>query len=53
MTVARDSMLTCLCACSKKLKFAELSIQLFLVVLGNNFGKMEVTLYIDGVAYKN
>jgi hypothetical protein len=37
----------------EKLKFAELSIPLFLVVFGNNFGKMEVTLYIDGVAYKN
>jgi hypothetical protein len=38
---------------AEKLKFAELSIPLFLVVFGNNFGKMEVTLYIDGFAYKN
>jgi len=38
---------------AEKLKFAELSIPLFLVVFGNNFGKMEVTFYIDGVAYKN
>jgi hypothetical protein len=28
---------------AEKLKFAELSIPLFLVVFGNNFGKMEVT----------
>jgi hypothetical protein len=38
---------------AEKLKFAELSIPLFLVVFGNNFGRREVTLYIDGVAYKN
>jgi hypothetical protein len=38
---------------AEKIKFIELSIPLFLVVFGNNFGKMEVTLYIDGVAYKN
>ncbi len=38
---------------AEKLKFAELSIPLFLVVFGNNFGKMEVTFYIDGVDYKN
>jgi hypothetical protein len=36
---------------AEKLKFVELSIPLFLVVFGNNFGKMEVTLYIYGVAY--
>jgi hypothetical protein len=38
---------------AEKLKFAELSIPLFLVVFGNNFGTMEVALYIDGLAYKN
>jgi hypothetical protein len=37
---------------AEKLKFAELTIPLFLVVFGNNFGKMEVTLYIYGVAYQ-
>jgi hypothetical protein len=30
---------------AEKLKFAELSIPLFLVIFGNNFGKIEVTLY--------
>ncbi|MEG4524307.1 hypothetical protein QUB61_15980 [Microcoleus sp. C2D2] len=37
---------------AEKLKFAELSIPLFLVVLKNNFSKIEVTFYIDGVAYE-
>jgi hypothetical protein len=30
---------------AEKLKFAELSIPLFLVIFGNNFGKIEVTFY--------
>jgi hypothetical protein len=38
---------------AEKIKFSELIIPLFLVVFGNNLGKMEVTMYIDGVAYKN
>jgi hypothetical protein len=33
--------------------FTLLIMTTYLVVFGNNFGKMEVTLYIDGVAYKN
>jgi hypothetical protein len=36
---------------AEKLKLAELSIPLFVVVFGNNFGKREVTLHIDGIAY--
>ena len=38
---------------AEKQKFAELSIPLFLVVFKNNFSKIEVTFYIDGVAYEN
>ncbi len=52
MTVASNSVLNCLCACSKKTKICRVKYSAFLVVFGNNFGKMDVTLYIDGGVYK-